>query len=135
MMLRTFSWKMPVSKWIHATAIGALALSVAAGSASAVSTVKLKSGASLQGDILTERADRIIVDLGFTVLTVPRDEIERISAENAPAAALEDNGDLYRTVSSQPTLTVNENVDRVGEAVVQVRTPVGLGSGFFIHPS
>jgi serine protease Do len=31
-------------------------------------------------------------------------------------------------------LTVQENIDRCAEAVVQVRTPVGLGSGFVIHP-
>jgi serine protease Do len=101
----------------------------------ALSTLKLKSGASLQGDILTERADRVVVDLGFTVLSVPRDEIERITAENLPAAAVEDSTDLYRTSAGRAALTVKENVDRVAEAVVQVRTPVGLGSGFIIHPS
>lgn len=102
-----------------------------------LSTVKLKNGGSLQGDILTERADRIVVDLGFTVLTVPRDEIERITSEDtkAGAAPVDDTGDLYHAAPSQPTLTVKENVDRVGEAVVLVRTPVGLGSGFFIQPS
>jgi serine protease Do len=101
----------------------------------ALSTVKLKSGASLQGDILTERADRVVVDLGFTVITVPRDEIERITAENLPTAAAEESTDLYRTSLGRASLTVKENVDRVAESVVQVRTPVGLGSGFIIHPA
>jgi serine protease Do len=102
----------------------------------AISTVKLKSGAGVQGDILTERADKIIVDLGFTVLTIPRDEIESIQAEKAQGiAAVEDLGDLFRVAANQPSLTVNENVNRVSEAVVQVRTPVGLGSGFIIHPA
>lgn len=105
-------------------------------SAFALSTVKLKNGSSLQGDILTERADRVVVDLGFTVLTVPRDEIERIVSENATAVtATDDTGDLYRVASNQTSLTVNENVNRVGEAVVLVRTPIGLGSGFIIEPS
>ncbi|PTY05012.1 hypothetical protein DB347_19410 [Opitutaceae bacterium EW11] len=63
------------------------------------------------------------------------EEIESIHAENAPAAAPDDTGDLYRVSPGQPALTVNENVGRVGEAVVQVRTPVGLGSGFVIHPA
>jgi serine protease Do len=100
----------------------------------ALSTVKLKNGASLQGDVLTERPDRVIVDLGFTVVTIPRDEIEKVTSETAPTA-VEDNGDLFRSAPGQPALTVKENVDRVSEAVVQVRTPVGLGSGFIIHPS
>ncbi len=105
-------------------------------SASGMSTVKLKNGATVRGDILTERADRLVVDLGFTVLTVPRDEIERVIAEDTKTAAVvDDTPDLYRVVASQPALTVKENVDRVGEAVVQVRTPVGLGSGFIIHPA
>jgi serine protease Do len=114
-----------------------LAASLALGVAPvfALSTVKLKSGASLQGDILTERADRIVIDLGFTVLTVPRDEIERITGENTPTVSAEESTDLYRTSSGRPTLTVKENVDRVAEAVVQVRTPVGLGSGFIINPA
>jgi serine protease Do len=110
-------------------------LGLLAAPAFALSTVKLKSGASLQGDILTERADRVVVDLGFTVITVPRDEIERITAENLPAAAAEEATDLYRTSVGRPALTVKENVDRVAEAVVQVRTPVGLGSGFIINPA
>jgi serine protease Do len=111
------------------------ALGLAAAPAFALSTVKLKSGASIQGDILTERADRVVVDLGFTVISIPRDEIERITAENLPAAAAEDSTDLYRTSTGRPALTVKENVDRVAEAVVQVRTPVGLGSGFIINPA
>ena len=101
----------------------------------ALSTVKLKSGAAVQGDVLTERADRLVVDLGFTVLTIPRDEVESVKAEDAPETAVDDAGDLFRVASNQPALTVNENVNRVSEAVVQVRTPVGLGSGFIIHPA
>lgn len=101
----------------------------------AISTIKLKSGAGIEGDILTERADHVVVDLGFTVITVPKDEIESVHAENAPVASLDDTSDLYRIASNQPSLTVNENVNRVSESVVQVRTPVGLGSGFIIHPS
>ena len=107
-----------------------------AGQSFALSTVKLKNGTSLQGEILAERADRVVVDMGFTVLTVPRDEIERVVAGNAPApTASDDTGDLYHAAPNQGALTVNENVGRVGEAVVQVRTPIGLGSGFIIDPS
>ncbi len=114
---------------------GVLGLALAT-SAFALSTVKLKNGSSIQGELLADRADRVVMDMGFTVLTVPRDEIERIVAENAPvAAATDSNGDLYHAAPNQGTLTVNENVGRVGEAVVQVRTPIGLGSGFIIDSS
>jgi serine protease Do len=120
---------------IGRSVLGALIVAAAAIPARAVSTIKLKSGAGVQGDILTERADRVIVDLGFTVLTIPKEEIESVQAENAPAVATDETGDLYRVAPGAPALTVNENVGRVAEAVVQVRTPVGLGSGFIIHPS
>lgn len=124
-----------VSRHVRLLLAFAVSAAVAGVPAFALSTLKLKSGASLQGDILTERADRVVVDLGFTVITVPRDEIERITAENLPAGAAEESTDLYRTSTGRPALTVKENVDRVAESVVQVRTPVGLGSGFIIHPS
>ena len=105
--------------------------------AGAVSTVELRSGAAVSGDILVEKADRLVLDLGFTVLEIPRDEVVQVVAEaagegnNDPAQG---TTDLYRTATNQPVLPVKQNVDRVAEAVVQVRTPVGLGSGFIIHP-
>lgn len=101
--------------------------------------VKLKNGASIQGDIIAERADRVIVDLGFDVISIPRDDIDKITAgtadADAPAETEEDGAVLYRTAPGQPALTVKENVTRVGEAVVQIRTPTGLGSGFIIDPA
>jgi serine protease Do len=116
--------------------IGGLLAPLLAATASGMSTVKLKNGSSLQGEILADRADRVVVDLGFSVITVPRDEIEKVIAENAvPSAAIEENTDLFRIAANQAALTVNENVNRVAEAVVQVRTPIGLGSGFIIDPS
>ncbi len=112
-------------------------LALATSPAFALSTVQLKNGSSLRGDVLAEKADRIVVDLGFTVVTVPRDEIEKVTAEAAaPATAgAEESADLYHVAVNPPALSMKENVDRVAEAVVQVRTPTGLGSGFFIHPS
>ncbi|MDR0901584.1 MAG: trypsin-like peptidase domain-containing protein [Opitutaceae bacterium] len=108
----------------------------------ALGTIRLKSGASIQGEIIAERPDRVIIDLGFQVLSVPRDEIAALIAENPPggaAGAADDagagGGDLFRAAPGQPALSVRENVERVGEAVVQIRTPTGLGSGFIIHPS
>ncbi|WP_404420942.1 trypsin-like peptidase domain-containing protein [Nibricoccus sp. IMCC34717] len=114
----------------------ALIVSLCLTPAFAVSTVKLKNGTTVQGDVLAERADRVVVDLGFTVLTIPRDEVDRIEAEQDSAAKTgnEERGEFYRTATGNPTLTVKENVARVSESVVQVRTPSGLGSGFIIDP-
>jgi serine protease Do len=72
----------------------AAGLVVAALPLHAVSTIKFMSGAGVEGDILAERADRVVVDLGFTILTIPKDEIDSIRAENAPAPTTDDSGDL-----------------------------------------
>lgn len=108
-------------------------------SAFPLGVVKLKNGASIQGDIIAERSDRVIVDLGFNVISIPRDDIDTITTEAtgsaAPAETDTTNADLFRAAPNQPTLTVKENVTRVGDAVVQIRTPTGLGSGFIIDPS
>jgi serine protease Do len=117
-------------------------------------TVQLKDKASVTGRILAEKRDVVIVDLGYTVLSIPRsaianvlkdDEVEtKASAKSkgksapatsaaAPAASEAREGSLYRTVkSSTPEKTVREQVAQLGQAVVQVRTPGGLGSGFFL---
>lgn len=99
-------------------------------------TIYLRDGSLIQGEILKRRADDIVVDLGFTVVTIPAEEIEKIVAaeEEQPAEGpAVTGGDLFRVAPRQPEQTVRENVDRCGEAVVQVRTSIGLGSGFIIH--
>ena len=99
-------------------------------------TVHLKNGGMVKGEILKKKADRVLVDLGFTVLSVPTDEIDRIVPEGeseSPDGDGKEGADLFRAAAQQAELTVKENVDRVGDAVVEVRTSIGLGSGFLVH--
>ncbi len=117
---------------IHALAV----VFFAAAPAFALTTVQLKSGATIEAEVISEKADRIVVDLGFDVVTIPRDEIEALAVKPvAGAEVVASNTDLYRVAANPSVLSVKENVDRVGEAVVLIRTPVGLGSGFLIHPA
>jgi serine protease Do len=96
-------------------------------------TILLKDGSRIEGEVLRKKADRVVVDLGFTVISVPADEIERIQDAVGTGIPAETGGDLYVAAPGQPELTVKENVDRCGEAVLQVKTSIGLGSGFGIH--
>jgi serine protease Do len=113
----------------------ALAAAVSGPPALAVSTLHLKSGAEVKGEIISTKPGHVVIDVGYTVLTVPRDEIDRVVDADVPEAATrEDAADLCQVNPNQPVLSVKENVERCGSAVVQVRTPVGLGSGFVIHP-
>lgn len=101
--------------------------------------IRLREGAEINGRVLAEKEDRIYVDVGYTVLEVPRTQILEISkaftskrpAKGAPRVA-EGRG-LYLVNSAPiPERTVLELVVELGESVVQVKTPGGLGSGFFV---
>ena len=118
--------------------LGAVAASVLTGSGlpAAVMTVQLKNGAEIVGEVLDRRTERVVIDLGFTVVSIPSGEIVRIVARGSDAAEKteEARDALFRTAVNPQVATVQENVARLGAAVVQIRTPSGLGSGFVIHP-
>jgi serine protease Do len=107
--------------------------------------VQLKDRAAVTGKILAEKPDSVVVDVGYTVLVVPRSVIAGISkfggTAPAPTAAASNPGisanalsQFYYADNRAPAARdVQDLVKQIGEAVVQVRTPGGLGSGFFIN--
>jgi len=112
-------------------------------------TVELKGKAVVTGKILAEKPDQIIVDIGYTVLVIPRNQVVKLLDDNAKAAkavtasggpvavpseAAMERGFYSTSVVPPQERSVRELVNELGEAVVQVRTPAGLGSGFFINP-
>ncbi|HVM49088.1 MAG TPA: trypsin-like peptidase domain-containing protein [Candidatus Acidoferrum sp.] len=115
-------------------------------------TIELKEKAAVVGKVLAEKPDQVAVDVGYTVLVIPRNQILRIDrnspsasrtkyavpppgpASEAAAVAGATEAAFYTAPSKpQPARTVLDLVKQIGEAVVQVRTPGGLGSGFFIN--
>jgi serine protease Do len=115
-------------------------------------TIQLKENASIVGKILSEKRDQVAVDVGYTVLVIPRNQISKVIKADqvqpeaqpktlaAPKAAAEtkDTAPLKAGFYSAPNKpaairTVRDLVNVLGEAVVQVRTPSGLGSGFIIN--
>jgi serine protease Do len=120
--------------------------------AAAPDTIQLKDKAALTGKILAEKRDQVALDIGYTVLVVPRNQIARISKSATPETTPETNPQPQTPVSEpakpasaeSPTLyvsnskpaatrTVNELASALGESVVQIRTPASLGSGFVIN--
>jgi len=122
--------------------------------------IQLKDKAAITGKILAEKHDQIAVDVGYTVLVIPRNQIAKISktdvpepaakpviapkadaeAEGRPEAKIElplpaePKSGFYSAASKPlPARTVLDLVNQLGEAVVQVRTPGGLGSGFILN--
>lgn len=108
-------------------------------------TVQLKDKASVTGKILAEKSDHIVVDVGYTALVIPRANIVKIlDDETAPEATPAKTNVIavtavastnFYAVSPTPPKerSVRELVNQLGESVVQVRTPGGLGSGFFLN--
>jgi serine protease Do len=108
--------------------------------------IQLKDASSVTGKILVQKRDQVIVDIGYTVLDIPASQIVKISktgSETAPAPAAtagplpttEMRAGIYQTANTPPPIRdVRELVAQLGEAVVQVSTPGGLGSGFIINP-
>ncbi len=103
--------------------------------------VLLREKGTISGKILAEKKDQVVIDVGYTVLVVPRDQVSRIlratdalEPTTKQSQPLETHLDFYRKSDSDaPKRTVRELVAQLGEAVVQVRTPGGLGSGFILN--
>jgi serine protease Do len=103
--------------------------------------IKLKGGAQVKGTILKQDHSMVILDLGYDVLRIPRSEILDIfkdsdidtQTKSKPRGktSARRHG-LYTTGSMEEASTV-ENVSIFAPAVVVVRSPGGLGSGFFIN--
>ena len=128
-----------------------LTLATSAAFVSRAETIQLKDKAAVTGKVLAEKRDLVIVDLGFTVLSIPRSQISAILKTDAatsparpiapatvdtsaPKPSLITAAGFYSAGDkSAPEGNVRDLVNQLGEAVVQVRTPGGLGSGFFIN--
>ena len=101
-------------------------------------TIQLKDTAAVTGKILAERADSLVVDVGYTVLVIPRSFITSVAKADvagAAAAVSVAGASQFYTARAHPAATrdVSSLVKQIGEAVVQVKTPEGLGSGFFLN--
>ena len=136
------------------TLLAALAAGLGCSSAD---VIELKDKAAISGKILAEKSDALIVDVGYTALVIPRSAVTKISpggslevaktpaketqpairTENPPPApepGPEANTRLYHaSTKAGPERSVRDLVNQLGESVVQVRTPSGLGSGFFLN--
>ncbi|MFC1738000.1 S1C family serine protease [Planctomycetota bacterium] len=109
-------------------------------------TIVLQNGCRITGDILVEKDALLYVDIGITVLSVPKKDILKYeyasitspneSDANVPGAEIgasqDSAGQLYRTTNLQMS-TIAECVERFAEAVVMVSSSAGTGSGFFIN--
>ncbi len=135
---------------------GLVAAWIIMGSGALADVVELKDAASVSGKILSEKSDSIAVDVGYTVLVIPRaavakiilgdstpppvmatdltNQTEAVATLSAPGLETPAAGGFYQVGNgADGDRSVRELVKQLGEAVVQIRTPAGLGSGFFLN--
>jgi serine protease Do len=97
--------------------------------------IRLADGQSLSAEVLRETAERVVVDLGFEVLSIPRVAIRSMEPEkpenSTQSAAATTSTDLYSTAELPPR-SIKALAETFGEAVVLVSSPSGQGSGFFV---
>ncbi len=99
-------------------------------------TVILQNGNRIEGNVLKQTDSRVVVDLDFTVLSIPGEEVRQVvSGERESSGADESvvHHDIWYERTDLEPKTVSEASDQVEEAVVKVQTPIGMGSGFIIH--
>jgi serine protease Do len=122
-------------------AIGLLALLlVTVGVQVRAEVIVLKGGARVEGTVIKRDTSIVIVDLGFDVLRIPRNEILEIRKEKKEKDGVGESqskskkkpGTLYTAKQSEQSSTV-ESVSTYGPSVVVVRSPAGLGSGFLVN--
>ena len=96
--------------------------------------VTLKGGAKIQAPILKEADDAVVLDLGYDVIRVPRNEVLAVyETQQAVEGTVPDDTNRLYTVQLPERITTAEAAKLYAPSVVLVKTAAGLGSGFFIN--
>jgi serine protease Do len=114
-------------------AIALAVVSAASAAAAEVVTVTLVGGGKVTGPLLRQNDDGVVLDLGFEVVQIPAKRVLAVTSEDTTGrkAEVETDRGIFRTGTLEAR-EVPELVKRFGEAVVMVRNPGGLGTGFLI---
>jgi serine protease Do len=110
---------------------------VIAGVPASAEVIELTNGNRIEGEILKDGAEVVVIDIGVEILKIPADRIKSRSVsfdQNKPSQAAKiKRGDLY-TEARLPVKNVKELANEYGDGVVLIQTPSGLGSGFIVTP-
>jgi len=112
--------------------------------------ITLKNNQRISGKVVKENEKSVYLDIGFTILQIPRDEISKIEAASnisptadaqsalggKPATEYTDLVTFITQPSSRSARVFNasEIVEKNNDSVVAVSSSSGWGSGFIISP-
>lgn len=96
--------------------------------------VQITGGDSLEGSLLKRDDERLYFYVGGEVVSIAKHKIESIKDLEGAEADLKDvqRFTLYQT-GRRPVKATRELVKELGPAIVVVKTPNGLGTGWFVN--
>jgi serine protease Do len=96
--------------------------------------VTLRGGAVVRAPLVREDAQAVYLDLRHDILRIPRPEILRIEKDAETKSQAESAGGTNRlyTAADAEVLGTAEAARKYAPAIVVVKSPGGLGSGFFV---
>ncbi|QDV16169.1 Putative serine protease HhoB precursor [Gimesia panareensis] len=98
--------------------------------------IELVNGHKVQGDVLKQGADYLLVDIGIEVIRIPADQVRSRTKGDSLSSdkpSVSKSKDKFYSVAQLPAKSIKELARIYGEAVTLVQTPSGLGSGFIIN--
>jgi serine protease Do len=93
----------------------------------------LKGGTKILAPILKQTDDAAMLDLGFDVLRIPKNEILAIYEDSLAEGTVPVVSNRLYTAAVPERITTAGAAELYAPAVVLVKTAKGLGSGFFIN--
>ena len=100
-------------------------------------TIQLTNDSFVEGELVKSNLGEVFVDLGFDILKIPKASVVSMvekQVKQSNEKTVFHNELFVNSVGKRKEKPLNMLVDELGEAVVLIRTPIGLGSGFLIHP-
>lgn len=113
-----------------AFALAVMALLSPASAAERV-TVRLAGGAEVTAMLLRKSDENLVLDLGKEIVVIESSRVLDIRDEQDESVSASPDGEIY-SLGRLKAAPVPVLVKRFGDAVVTVKTPLGLGSGFVI---
>ena len=102
-----------------------------------VVSIELANDSSVSGELVKTGPNEVFIDLGFDIIKVPSSSIVQMVDKEAKKTIEEStlSSEIFiESLGRRKSSSLRNLVDELGEAVVLIRTPIGLGSGFLIHP-
>ena len=126
----TLFYRMKI-RFVHTVLLALLCLP---GLQACAERLSLRGGSVITAPIVRQDEKAFILDLGHDLLRIPASEVIAVAADDTDTAVdpVSQGTGLYLAAGADRVTTASA-AGKYGEAVVVVKTPGGLGSGFFVN--